>query len=59
MFLLKQYFEAEKKLDKSLVTLLRENDYIPYRYQWMPLHELIQSIEKHNGVIIADVGTYR
>lgn len=54
---LKTYLDSyeEKDIGDSLVDLLRKNGYTPYQYQLDAVKQALAIIEKHNGVVIADV----
>jgi len=48
-------FEKKEIGEESLIRTLKENEYIPYRYQLDAIWQALAIIEKNNGVIIADV----
>ncbi len=45
----------QKEIGQSIIKILEENGYIPYRYQLDAVSQALAIIEKNNGVIIADV----
>jgi len=57
VLVLKTYLDSfeQKEIGQSLVKLLEDNGYIPYRYQLDAVKQALAIIEKNNGVIIADV----
>jgi len=57
VLVLKTYLDSfeQKEIGPSLVTLLEDNGYIPYKYQLDAVKQALAIIEKNNGVIIADV----
>ncbi len=55
---LKIYIDSfeKKDIDQSLIEeTLKDNGYIPYQYQLDAIKQALATIEKHNGVILADV----
>jgi len=57
ILVLKTYLDSfeQKEIGQSLLTLLEDNGYIPYKYQLDAVKQALAIIEKNNGVIIADV----
>ncbi|MBO8140388.1 MAG: DEAD/DEAH box helicase family protein [Thermosipho sp. (in: Bacteria)] len=57
VWVLKNYIETFQKFyeDKAVENLLLNAGYTPYRYQIDAVYQALSIIEKHNGVIIADV----
>lgn len=56
LLVLKHYVETERKeLGQSLKDLLKERGYKEFRYQMDAISQALSIIEKHNGVLIADV----
>ncbi|MCK4326118.1 DEAD/DEAH box helicase family protein, partial [bacterium] len=55
--ILKTYLDSfePKEIGQSLIKTLKENGYIPYRYQLDAIGQALAIIEKNNGVILADV----
>ncbi len=54
---LKHYIESfeQKPISASLIKLLEDNNYKPYAYQIDAIKQALSIIDKHNGVLIADV----
>ena len=54
---LKHYIESfeHKPISASLIKLLEDNNYKPYVYQLDAIKQALSIIDKHNGVLIADV----
>jgi len=48
-------FQDQKEVGTALIDLLEKNGYTPYRYQLDAVSQALSIIEKHNGVIVADV----
>jgi len=57
VLVLKTYLDSfeQKEIGRSLVALLENNGYTPYKYQLDAVKQALAIIEKNNGVIIADV----
>src|SRR3972149_3057981 len=57
VLVLKTYLDSyeQKEVGQSLIKILEENGYTPYRYQIDAVRQALAVIEKNNGVIIADV----
>src|SRR3990172_3567374 len=57
VLVLKTYLDSyeQKEIGQSLIKILEENGYTPYRYQIDAVRQALAVIEKNNGVIIADV----
>lgn len=57
VLVLKTYIDSyeQKDVGQSLIKILEENGYTPYQYQIDAIRQALAIIEKHNGVIIADV----
>ncbi|MEM4714363.1 MAG: helicase-related protein [Candidatus Nanoarchaeia archaeon] len=56
-YVLKTYLDTYKGKDISerILDIFQENGYTPYEYQLDAIKQALSIIEKHNGVIIADV----
>lgn len=54
---LKIYLESfeKKEIGEHLIDVFIKNNYIPYKYQLDAIRQALAIIEKHNGVILADV----
>ncbi len=54
---LKTYLDTfeEKEIGETLIKTLEENGYTPYQYQLDAVKQALATIEKNNGVIVADV----
>lgn len=54
---LKIYLDSfeRKEIRQSLIDLFKKNGYIPYQYQLDAIQQALATIEKNNGVILADV----
>ncbi len=57
VLVLKTYLDSyeQKEVGQSLINILEENGYTPYKYQLDAVKQALAIIEKNNGVIIADV----
>ncbi len=57
VLVLKTYLESveRKSINEELISLFKENGYTPYQYQLDAITQALAIIEKHNGVILADV----
>ncbi len=57
VLILKTYLDSFEKKDisQSLIEILEKNGYIPYKYQLDAVRQALAIIDKHNGVILADV----
>ncbi len=57
VLVLQTYLDSfeHKKISNSLVEVFKRNNYFPYRYQLDAIEQALAIIEKHNGVILADV----
>src|SRR3990167_4866066 len=57
VLVLKTYLDSyeQKEVGQSLIKILEENGYTPYRYQIDAVRQALAVIDKNNGVIIADV----
>lgn len=57
VLILKTYLDSfeQKEIGDSLIRTLVDNGYTPYQYQLDAVKQALAIIEKHNGVIIADV----
>ncbi len=56
-YVLKTYLDSFKKkeLSHNIQEIMKLNDYYPYQYQLDAIGQALAILEKHNGVIIADV----
>ncbi|MEF3280312.1 MAG: DEAD/DEAH box helicase family protein [Elusimicrobiota bacterium] len=54
---LKMYIDSfeRRTTSQSLIDIFKENGYKPYKYQIDSIEQALAIIEKHNGVILADV----
>ncbi len=57
VMVLKAYLDSfeKKEIGQSLIDLFNLNGYKPYRYQLDAVEQSLSTIEKNNGVVIADV----
>ena len=57
VLVLQAYLESfeKKEIGQSLIKILEENGYTPYRYQLDAVRQALAVIENNNGVILADV----
>ncbi len=57
ILVLKTYLDSfdKKDIGQSLIKVLEENGYTPYKYQLEAVEQALAIIDKNNGVIIADV----
>jgi ERCC4-related helicase len=57
VYVIKSYLDSfeEKNIGEHLSKILEKNGYKPYSYQLDAVKQALTIIEKHNGVIIADV----
>ena len=57
VLVLKIYLDSfeKKEIGQSLIQTFKKNGYIPYQYQLDAIQQALATIEKHNGVILADV----
>ena len=57
VLVLKIYLDSfeKKQTGQSLIKILKDNNYTPYKYQLDAIQQALAIIEKNNGVILADV----
>jgi len=57
VLVLKIYLDSfeKKEVGSNLIQTLKDNGFIPYQYQLDAVQQALATIEKHNGVILADV----